>query len=486
MASLVKRGLILSASRISNQAVLLFSPLLLVRILDVEAYGQYREFVLYAMLLKVVISFQASRSLLYFLPMRPEHEHGLVTQNILFVFILSVAGTGLLLAGGDLLRANTSFDFVIPLALYLLFFINLDFLEYYWLAKKRTDFVLYYSTGRMIVRLAVVVLAAWLTHDPLVIAYGMIAVEVVRFVFVLQFAWRRGLLSGPVRWSACKEQLSYFAPLGVADTIFQFNQNLSRLFVSAVLGVVALSYYVIGSYAQPLIRIVRGSVADVVFPEMMDKRNREPRQRLILWQRSNVLFCAILFPIAILGVAYAEPLVRLLFTEQYVAAAPIFAIYAVMLAQDAFDFGMPIRAMGKTKFFVYTSTASLAINAALLYPLYHAFGLIGPALAFLIARQVIALVYLQITRRLYQMRLSELLHWGSVRCILLACAASSLVLLLPGLLELSAALTILTGSTLFISCYLLILYRFRDETIDLLFSRLMPVIGRLVARPRRT
>lgn len=486
MASLVKRSLILSGSRISNQAVLLLSPLLLVRMLDSEQYGQYREFVLYAMLLKVVISFQASRSLLYFLPMRPEQERGLVTQNILFVFLFSLAGTVLIFAAGDLLRAHTSFDFVLPLALYLLFFINLDFFEYYWLAKKRSDFVLYYSTGRMLLRLTAVVAAAYYTRDALSIAYAMTAVEVGRFLFVLQFAWRRGLLSGPVRWPVCKEQLFYFAPLGLADMVFQLNLNLSRLFVSVTLGVVALSYYVIGSYAQPLIRIVRGAVTDVVFPEMMDKRAKEPQQRLDLWRHTNLLFCAILFPVGAIGVVYAEPVVRVLFTDEYVAAAPIFAIYALVLAKDSFDFGLPIRAFGRTSIFVYASIGALALNAALLYPLYLWLGLLGPALAFLLTRLGISVVYAVIVLRLYRMPLRELLHWSAVGRIALACALAVPLLLVTRWLELPPAAEVICGTALFLAFYAVALYRLRDKTLEMLIGRLAPAVMRLVPGVTRT
>ena len=70
MSSLKKRGLILTFSRATDKAVMMFSPLLLVRILDVHDYGQYREFMLYATVLSEIISLNAGRSLLYFMSPR--------------------------------------------------------------------------------------------------------------------------------------------------------------------------------------------------------------------------------------------------------------------------------------------------------------------------------------------------------------------------------------------------------------------------------
>jgi hypothetical protein len=60
MPGLISRAAVLTFSRVSNFAIQLFSPLLLVRLLEVSSYGEYQEFMIYAMLLVTVCSFAIS------------------------------------------------------------------------------------------------------------------------------------------------------------------------------------------------------------------------------------------------------------------------------------------------------------------------------------------------------------------------------------------------------------------------------------------
>ena len=54
-----------------NQGLVIISPILLVRLLTVEEFGRYREFLLYAGLLTTFCAFGINNSLLYFIPARP-------------------------------------------------------------------------------------------------------------------------------------------------------------------------------------------------------------------------------------------------------------------------------------------------------------------------------------------------------------------------------------------------------------------------------
>ena len=45
MSSFISRGAVLASARLLNQALMLLSPLLLVRLLDIVEYGRYRQFI---------------------------------------------------------------------------------------------------------------------------------------------------------------------------------------------------------------------------------------------------------------------------------------------------------------------------------------------------------------------------------------------------------------------------------------------------------
>src|SRR5688572_10391699 len=131
MSALLGRTAILTLSRISNFAIHLFSPLLLVRILDVTEYGHYQEFMIYAALLTVLCAFAVDSSLTYFLPRNPERERSFVSQTSVLTFAISIACLTALLLMKSLVLTIVTFDFVLPLAVYVFLFVNLNWVEYY-------------------------------------------------------------------------------------------------------------------------------------------------------------------------------------------------------------------------------------------------------------------------------------------------------------------------------------------------------------------
>src|SRR5258708_20057074 len=72
MSVLANRAAILTLSRLANYGLMLISPIILVRLLTVEEFGRYREFLLYAALLQSFAVFSINDSLLYCIPAQPQ------------------------------------------------------------------------------------------------------------------------------------------------------------------------------------------------------------------------------------------------------------------------------------------------------------------------------------------------------------------------------------------------------------------------------
>ena len=72
MSSRTNRVTILAISKLLNFAVQFLTPIFLVRIIDRELYGQYKEFFVYASLIGTFIAFSIKYNLLYFISKNPE------------------------------------------------------------------------------------------------------------------------------------------------------------------------------------------------------------------------------------------------------------------------------------------------------------------------------------------------------------------------------------------------------------------------------
>lgn len=475
----MSRGAILTASRLSNFAILMLSPLLLVRILDVEAYGRYQEFMIYATLLVTICGFGIDASLAYFVPKYPEQEPEFVSQNSLLVLTFSTACMVALLLAQQLLVGITSYNFVVPLAAYVFFFVNLNWLEYFWIAKKRTDLVLYYSAGRLLVRVAVLLIVAYETRDVDTIIWSLVGVEAFRFALVAAFLLRSQLLSLSMNSARIREQLRFALPAGIAGILQLGSRNLGKLFVGSVLGPVALAYYAVASYLLPMVLVIRGSIADVVFPEMV-RISDNSIEALRIWQRSNVVFCVLLFPPFVILNFYADLFVTTLFTDEYRLAVPVFHVYMIWLLRRCFNMDVLLRTKGKSGFMLTGTGISVAINLALMVLLYKWIGLIGPAIAYIVAEVLLEVYYAILVKREFGKRIGTLVDWGGVMRVGAGCLAGLPILVASDYLPGPELVRAATASLAFVSVCWLVAYRLGVDDIGRIVSYVMTILRRPV------
>src|SRR5215831_18903125 len=88
--SIGNRTAILTLSRLANYGLMLISPVVLVRLLDVAAFGRYREFLLYASVLQSFAVFSINDSVLYCVPANPKSPWRVARQTIVLTFCSSV------------------------------------------------------------------------------------------------------------------------------------------------------------------------------------------------------------------------------------------------------------------------------------------------------------------------------------------------------------------------------------------------------------
>ena len=103
--------------------------------------------------------------------------------------------------------------------------------------------------------------------------------------------------------------------------------------------------YTTAAYQVPLVNIVQGALADVIFPDMVKRAKHDPAQGLLLWKRAQMLVFAVICPAWLLLTYWAEPFIRLLFTDAYVAATPYFQVFLLLMVRHCFQFSTPLRSV---------------------------------------------------------------------------------------------------------------------------------------------
>jgi O-antigen/teichoic acid export membrane protein len=471
MTSLANRAAYLTLARLMNYGLMLVSPIVLARVLPVEDFGNYRQFLLYATLLQTIGIFGVHDSLLYFIPAFPQSRWRTLRQTTTIVFMTStIAAVGLVIcngiSGGTLVGQH-----LWPLVLYLMLSVNVDPWELYWVAQHRSAAMFAYSAGRLVTRLLVVTGVAILTRDVGTIIWSLIALEAARFTasaiafLVLDKSAAEPPLDEP--WRA---QLRFCLPSGSASMISIVNRNLSSLYVSGMLGVAALAHFAIGRFAEPIVAIVRNSISAVVLPEMV-RRVRDPGANpLPLWRRSAVMNSIFLMPIAVLVARYAEPLVTTVFGADYAPAAAVMQIYMLVVLRECFDFAPALRAMNRTSPIVYSNLTALAVGGIAMLVLVPYAGIEGAMFGAVIASFVDATWLGLSVARLHRVRIADLIPWSSIARTALAAAVAASIVVSPIWTDRLGFAGILLGSATYFAAYLVLLKIFRVPEAQTLFE----------------
>jgi O-antigen/teichoic acid export membrane protein len=468
---MTKRAAILIICRVFNQAVLLLSPVLLVRIFDMSAYGQYREFIVYAIMLGSFIEFTMNTNLIYFLPKHPNRERQSVTHTVLLMLGTSVVGLTVIYLFRGPIFSHAHYDFVRPLIVYIFFSLNFDFFENYWLGKKRTDYVLLYSSGRIALRTSALIVSAYLTRSVMGVIYTLIGIEMAKGLFVIAMLGR--VLTRRLDRELLKEQLRFILPLGTAVTINQVNNQLANLMISIRMGVERLAVYANGSYQIPILNVVQSSVMDTLFPEMAQI---EDAPRLRLWQRANVVFCFVVFPVYVVFLYFAPTVIVTLFKKEYAASIPLFRIYLTLMLINCFDMGSPLRSINQNKYFILGSALSFGTNIGLILLLFTPVGFLLPAFAFLSGELAKAIYLATRIMHFYRIRARGLFLWSKLLRVACAALLSIPALAISRWVDMNPVGKAVCFSLLYLAVYYFAMRRFKIDEVELLVQK---VFGRL-------
>ncbi len=429
MAGIGKQTAVLTAARFANYGLVLIGPIILVRILSVEQFGQYRQFVVYATFLQFFAAFSFTESLLYFVPAYGKSVWRVANQtNLLTACSSTVVVVALILLDLSLKHAVVG-PYLWPLVAYVLLFVNLDFWEYFLLAIRRPAAVFAYTVCRLTARMATVIVVALVTTNVRTIIWALVGLEAVRISIACIF-WRlmdRSMNEPPIA-NVWREQLRYCMGTGFAMMLNgrepESGQRRHREGTgSCFVGALHHRYY-----ADYFYLALGNSIALVLLAEMVRRNTESPGSALLLWQKTTVVNCMLLLPVAILVARFAEPIIVTLFGKGYRPAVMVMQVHMLFMIRACFDFSPAVRALNRTRAFVHCNMAALIVNAIALSVLLPAYGIVGVVGALVISSYADAFVLGWAAIRLYGVPLRSFIPWKSVGKVGLSAAISAAVI----------------------------------------------------------
>jgi O-antigen/teichoic acid export membrane protein len=257
---------------------------------------------------------------------------------------------------------------------------------------------------------------------------------------------------------------------------------MSSLVVAKLLGPVGLAHYTIGTYLRPIVTVLRNSLSDALLPEMASQQRSPQRgDSLVLWRRMTIVAAILLIPAAVLLGRFAETIVVTLFSEEYRIAVPVFQIYLLVLFREIVDFGVPLRAINRTAPLMYGNLVSIVANAIFLAILLPTIGLLGAAMAFVIARIIEGVYQGRETAKAYGIASRQLVKWSDVGKVALAAALASVTLATTLWTSTMGLFGVVAAGCCFMVVYVLLLLLLRVPEALMLKERLHLLVGQALA-----
>ena len=184
------------------------------------------------------------------------------------------------------------------------------------------------AIGELSYALSAVLLAMRGFGGDAVVIGNIIQSCVVLVLLSLASGWREWLIPVRIRWERTRDMFRYGTPLNFQILASQASRRVDNLLIANLFGTGTLAKY---NYAYSLADIpathVGETIATVLLPSMA---KTPPEQRISMLIRSTALLALLIFPMAVgLGVV-AEPLIDVVFNEEWQGVAPFLTALAAL------------------------------------------------------------------------------------------------------------------------------------------------------------
>ena len=464
--SVFKPALVLMSGRTLAFAATFFIPVILARVFDQVQFGTYKQLFLVFSTVFCIAQLGMSQSLYYFLPRVPRLAGQYVANSICFLALVGLLGFGALTAAAPKLASWLNNDQLAPyfwwIGLYLLLMMISTGLEIVMVSRGKYGWASASYASSDLVRAAAFIVPVLLFGQLRWLMMGAVAIAALRAAATLFYFFREfGAAFRPDR-ALLGTQLAYALPFGLAVMVEILQASLPQYFVAHSFDPATFAIFAVGCLQIPLVDFAASPTSDVMMVKMQESLSAGDRQAVLdIWHDITWKLALLFFPLAALMMVNARAMIVLLFTDRYLASAPIFLVWSSMILLTTFQVDGVMRVFAQTRFLLWINLVRLAITAALLQWSISTLHLLGAALVCVLATAAFKVAALARMRNLLDVPASRLLPWGKLGALTAATAAGAgAAVALRSVLATPAVPLLLATSTALVSTYAALVWRF--------------------------
>jgi len=427
-----QRALSLGAANAFDFALQFLLPVVLVRYLDAEAFGQYRLLWLAAGTVMAVVTQSMSGSLYYFLPRSDARLKRLyINQALLFLCAAGLLGAWAVSAWNpwlpERMRDLALHDSVVPA--FVMLWVVASMLDLIAAAEERVAWQAKATISLSALRAAGLSLAAMLTGELEPVLLALLGFVAIKVLLLLGYVARYHGLRGPLaRRRAFAEQLRQSAPFGFAAALYGLRMQADQWVAAALFPVGMFAAFSIGAVLSPLVQVCRLSVLQALLPSVSRREAQGDMAGMVeLNARGSVMVAAIVFPLLAFAFVFAEEIVTIVYTGTYVAAAAVMRIYIAGLAALVIEPATLMLLLRQGAFAIRVSVIALVLSIAVSWSAARGFGLAGAAAGSVAAIYADHAVTLWRISRRAGIPVRRLQDWRTLGLLLASAAAAGLL-----------------------------------------------------------
>jgi lipopolysaccharide exporter len=410
----LKSGFYSLLNQLTQMVFNLGSVIILWRVLDKEACSVWVLYMTITAFIEVGRTGLLQNGLMTFLNQTPQYEHAKINKASLFLNLsLSVVVViGLLLGSGWLGDVFKSSELAILLSIYAVTtfvlsglyqfnFIqqaNMDFKGLFWSSFVKNGALFFYvlyvklSNGAFsLTNLAFVQLLAAIPAT--LVAYG--------------FAKKYFSLKAALDWEWVKKLLHYGKYTFGTNLSTMAYKNVDKMMLGKLL-LNTLSTYDLSIKVNNLAEVPTTTLAAILFPQSARRTNTEGEAGAkYLYEKSVGVLMALIVPVVLFILLFADVIVYIIGSEKYASSAPILRLtifYGIFMA-FATQFGTILDSVGKPKLNFYITTLGAVVNLTFNYIFITKFGLYGAAYGSLIAMTTMFIIMQIALYRLFNVQI---------------------------------------------------------------------------------
>lgn len=300
------------------------------------------------------------------------------------VFVLLLAFSSLtaviIFSAGNLFAATQKIPDVNLFLIFIILGAPTNLIEYIYLLVKKSSSIITYGIISFILHFALVVSPLILGYPMLYAIWGLIAVTLLRFVWLSVLLVKYSEMSISIPY--VKEHIQVGAPLVVSVLLSGAAQYIDGLIISSKYDASTFAVFRYGARELPFAVLLANAFSNAMIPEFSSNRFRATLSKVKNNSRKLMHF---LFPITIVLLISANYLYPLVFNKDFIESASIFNIYLLLIVSRLMFPQTILIGLKKTKIIMIASLLEVILNVTLSLIWVNYYGIIGVAFATVVA-----------------------------------------------------------------------------------------------------